>query len=348
MNTDLTWLHRLLINLQQVGELGSRADDVLLLGDCDSGVRKLAEACGWLEELEAVWAETARDEDRAAEAAAAAQAAAEASGERTKEDKLADEVEKLTREVEETLKLSESHTDFVNTQLGRTTEASEKKAPLDTVATAEAYTTQPSLKPASSKVLSSFASRVESDITSQLTAKASSIGKSIKHDSPGSKKEGQSSSSSRIPDAQWTFAASDSSAQSAEPGPSLALFVASSEEDIDASVRSTFTHSSDLRVALAITFETSSSKTANIKLWAHSADDGSSDGGSKPTIELDTDFRSMYGEVIDGKVVIPLTKFLSSAEVAETNGVTVELPFRLLVGWLEEAEGTSVEGGSKI
>jgi hypothetical protein len=32
---------RLLINQEQVGDLGTRADDVLLLGDCDSGVRKV-------------------------------------------------------------------------------------------------------------------------------------------------------------------------------------------------------------------------------------------------------------------------------------------------------------------
>ncbi|KAF2211369.1 hypothetical protein CERZMDRAFT_112803 [Cercospora zeae-maydis SCOH1-5] len=45
---------RLLINKERVGNLGTRADDVLLLEDCDSGVRRLAEACGWLEELEAL------------------------------------------------------------------------------------------------------------------------------------------------------------------------------------------------------------------------------------------------------------------------------------------------------
>ncbi|KAF2802147.1 NAD-dependent deacetylase sirtuin-2, partial [Mytilinidion resinicola] len=50
---------RVLINMEQVGGIGSRADDVLVLGDCDAGVRKLAEAAGWLEELEALWARTA-------------------------------------------------------------------------------------------------------------------------------------------------------------------------------------------------------------------------------------------------------------------------------------------------
>lgn len=48
---------RLLINAEKVGNLGSRADDVLMLGDCDSGVRNLAFELGWAEELEACWNE---------------------------------------------------------------------------------------------------------------------------------------------------------------------------------------------------------------------------------------------------------------------------------------------------
>lgn len=46
---------RVLFNLQRVGDLGSRPDDVLCLGDCDSGVRQLADALGWREELESMW-----------------------------------------------------------------------------------------------------------------------------------------------------------------------------------------------------------------------------------------------------------------------------------------------------
>lgn len=49
---------RVLINSERVGELGSRPNDVLLLGDCDAGVRKFAQALGWLEELEALWEHT--------------------------------------------------------------------------------------------------------------------------------------------------------------------------------------------------------------------------------------------------------------------------------------------------
>ena len=48
----------MLINLEQAGDLGSRNDDVLLLGKCDDIVKKLAEELGWLKELKAAWAET--------------------------------------------------------------------------------------------------------------------------------------------------------------------------------------------------------------------------------------------------------------------------------------------------
>ena len=97
---------RLLINKERVGGIGSATDDVLLLGDCDDGVRQLAEACGWLDELEALWAKTARkDEPAAAEKV-----------EQPKKDKdeaLSDEIDKLTKEVDETLNLSKWHEDKV-------------------------------------------------------------------------------------------------------------------------------------------------------------------------------------------------------------------------------------------
>jgi NAD-dependent histone deacetylase SIR2 len=98
---------RVLVNLEQVGGMGSRADDVLLLGNCDDGVRKLADALGWLGELEELWAETGK---RFGTPPAQDQAAG-ASTERTPDEKLEDEVDKLTREVDETLKLNKEHED---------------------------------------------------------------------------------------------------------------------------------------------------------------------------------------------------------------------------------------------
>ncbi|KAL4257627.1 NAD-dependent protein deacetylase [Pleurotus pulmonarius] len=51
---------RVLINLERVGDFGSRTDDVVLLGKCDEVVRDLAKALGWEEELERAWEETAQ------------------------------------------------------------------------------------------------------------------------------------------------------------------------------------------------------------------------------------------------------------------------------------------------
>jgi NAD-dependent histone deacetylase SIR2 len=96
---------RILINREIVGGLGSRPDDVLMLGDCDTGVRKLAKACGWLEELEALWAATAPKE--------ASELGQEAQPEKSQDEKLEDEINKLTAEVDETLNLFKWHEEKV-------------------------------------------------------------------------------------------------------------------------------------------------------------------------------------------------------------------------------------------
>ncbi|KAF5317536.1 hypothetical protein D9619_013222 [Psilocybe cf. subviscida] len=49
---------RVLVNLERVGDFGSRADDLVLLGQCDDYVRKLCKELGWLEDLERLWEET--------------------------------------------------------------------------------------------------------------------------------------------------------------------------------------------------------------------------------------------------------------------------------------------------
>lgn len=93
---------RVLINKERVGGLGSGKDDVLLIGDCDDGVRRLADACGWLDELEALWAKTAPK--------SAAQIREDSSKTETKKDEdLEDKIDKLTKEVDETLNLAKWH-----------------------------------------------------------------------------------------------------------------------------------------------------------------------------------------------------------------------------------------------
>ncbi|KAJ7625228.1 SIR2 family histone deacetylase [Mycena polygramma] len=49
---------RVLINLDRVGSIGRRPNDVVLLGKCDDVVRDLCRQLGWEKELEALWAKT--------------------------------------------------------------------------------------------------------------------------------------------------------------------------------------------------------------------------------------------------------------------------------------------------
>ncbi|KAK8227640.1 DHS-like NAD/FAD-binding domain-containing protein, partial [Phyllosticta capitalensis] len=89
---------RVLINKEQVGSLGSRCDDVLILGDCDDGVRKLAKACGWLEELEELWRMTVPK--------AAADLGRMPEEEKSKDELVEEEIDRLTKDVDETLRVS--------------------------------------------------------------------------------------------------------------------------------------------------------------------------------------------------------------------------------------------------
>jgi NAD-dependent histone deacetylase SIR2 len=70
-----------------------------VLGDCDEGVRKLAEACGWLGELEELWEGTKLEEEKGTGTGV----------EKTADEKLEEEIERLTREVDETLDLARWH-----------------------------------------------------------------------------------------------------------------------------------------------------------------------------------------------------------------------------------------------
>lgn len=90
---------RLLINMERVGDLGSRPDDVLVLKDCDTGARELAGALGWTQELETLWAGTAKDGQFVP--------GKKEEIKKSRDEVLQDEVDKLTKDVEKTLKLGE-------------------------------------------------------------------------------------------------------------------------------------------------------------------------------------------------------------------------------------------------
>ncbi|KAG4429193.1 hypothetical protein IFR05_015327 [Cadophora sp. M221] len=105
---------RVLINKEEVGDFGTRLDDVMILGDCDEGVRKLADALGWREELEELWYETTGKykEKEAAEVSAREQAM-------TKDELVEAEVQKLTASIDDTLKLTKDHVEWANKGLGK-------------------------------------------------------------------------------------------------------------------------------------------------------------------------------------------------------------------------------------
>ncbi|KAJ7487821.1 NAD-dependent deacetylase sirtuin-2 [Mycena latifolia] len=50
---------RVLINRDPAGDIGTQADDVVLLTSCDDAVRQIARGMGWEAELDAVWEKTA-------------------------------------------------------------------------------------------------------------------------------------------------------------------------------------------------------------------------------------------------------------------------------------------------
>ncbi|KKZ68037.1 NAD-dependent histone deacetylase SIR2 [[Emmonsia] crescens] len=111
---------RLLINLNRVGGLGTRPDDVLLLGECDDGVLKFAEALGWREELEELWAQ--KNPEKAG--------LMKEEGEKpalSKDEMLRDEVERLTEEVEHALHISRSHEERVRAELQKGEEGGLRK-----------------------------------------------------------------------------------------------------------------------------------------------------------------------------------------------------------------------------
>ncbi|EHK19002.1 uncharacterized protein TRIVIDRAFT_194055 [Trichoderma virens Gv29-8] len=88
---------RVLFNMEKVGSLGSRVDDVLELGACDDGIRKLANLLGWTDELDDIWRNIVGNEE----------ADRQLRSQTDRDEELEDELQKLTGEIETVLKLEE-------------------------------------------------------------------------------------------------------------------------------------------------------------------------------------------------------------------------------------------------
>lgn len=88
---------RVLFNMERVGRVGGRPDDVVELGPCDDGIRDLADALGWRDELEQLWRDVVGDEEAERQLQS-----------RDKKDLIVeDEMQKLAEGVEAALKLDE-------------------------------------------------------------------------------------------------------------------------------------------------------------------------------------------------------------------------------------------------
>ncbi|TGJ83381.1 hypothetical protein E0Z10_g5393 [Xylaria hypoxylon] len=90
---------RVLFNMERVGDFGTRADDVLCLGECDDGIRKLADDLGWRDELEKMWVDLVGEQE------------AERQLSRGKRKEIYDELDELAQDMEQKLELSEDHDD---------------------------------------------------------------------------------------------------------------------------------------------------------------------------------------------------------------------------------------------
>lgn len=100
----------MLINLEEAGDLGTRQDDVLLLGKCDDVIKELAKELGWLKELKVAWAETraSLDNPTSTEEESEEEPQEEVhEAEETEEERLQREIAWLTKSVGDSLRVTD-------------------------------------------------------------------------------------------------------------------------------------------------------------------------------------------------------------------------------------------------
>ncbi|KAL1982598.1 hypothetical protein VTN96DRAFT_1184 [Rasamsonia emersonii] len=112
---------RVLVNREKVGSIGGRPDDVCILGDCDDGVRQLADALGWREELEALWREVGGGRKDGEDDAAASSSS-------KVEINLEMEIANLSGKVDRSLKISNGHRNWLERHLEKKIAASAANA----------------------------------------------------------------------------------------------------------------------------------------------------------------------------------------------------------------------------
>ncbi|KAI1392497.1 NAD-dependent deacetylase sirtuin-2 [Hypoxylon trugodes] len=166
---------RVLFNLERVGDLGTRADDVLVLGSCDSGVRKLADELGWRGELESMWRGMVGEKE----------ADRQVSNPQM-EGAIRDEVEELIEDVEDKLDISEGSDDEPDANVGKQEKGlAEDGAPGGSDSTARATQTDTANADASKLVDESVESRAQDTEKQEQGASAQEEGQEDKTEEVG-------------------------------------------------------------------------------------------------------------------------------------------------------------------
>jgi NAD-dependent histone deacetylase SIR2 len=114
---------RFLINKERVGGIGGRPDDVLELGECDEGVRKLAKACGWEKDLMRKWESTNPKKWDEEEWAKKWEAAEEKTEHKNPDEDIEARFDALTKESDQTLKIADEHKTDVHNETGKSKES---------------------------------------------------------------------------------------------------------------------------------------------------------------------------------------------------------------------------------
>lgn len=96
---------RVLVNREKVGDIGNRDEDVCILGGCDGGVRKLADALGWREELETLWKEVVAEKETEIDGFG-------------DEERIDDLIEKYASKMQQSRGISDGHKHMLEEHLG--------------------------------------------------------------------------------------------------------------------------------------------------------------------------------------------------------------------------------------
>ncbi|KAI1000337.1 NAD-dependent protein deacetylase hst2-1 [Podosphaera aphanis] len=103
---------RILINNEAAGDIGSRPNDLVILGDCDVEIQKLAQALGWEKELKDIWFEVSEKFTQGTKNVPFKHANL------TSDEILDLSIQKLIEEVDASLKVSNDHTAKISKLLG--------------------------------------------------------------------------------------------------------------------------------------------------------------------------------------------------------------------------------------